>query len=136
MACHMAEKYYMVNDLRADHSLRVPRPDLTKKIGTPNACSGCHADQTLDWSVDAFHEWWGKGPRNAHYGEHLAAARRGEPGSLEPAAAAGSRSEIAGIVRATALNDLQNHPLTRNRFRPPTPASTIPTRWSGGKRSP
>jgi tetratricopeptide (TPR) repeat protein len=108
----MAEKYYMVNDLRADHSMRVPRPDLTEKIGAPNACSGCHADQTLDWSVDAFHEWWGKGPRNAHYGEHLAAARRGQPGSLDRLLLLAADPDIPGIVRATALNDLQSHPLT------------------------
>ncbi len=33
-------------DPRRDHSLRVPRPDLSVSLGTPNACSSCHvADQ-------------------------------------------------------------------------------------------
>jgi hypothetical protein len=45
VSCHMPERIYMVNDLRADHSMRVPRPDLTVSIGTPNACTGCHQDQ-------------------------------------------------------------------------------------------
>lgn len=41
-------------DPRRDHSIRVPRPDLSLQLGTPNACSGCHvADQieSIDRSV-------------------------------------------------------------------------------------
>ncbi len=40
--CHMPQRTYMEVDPRRDHSLRVPRPDLSVKLGTPNACSGCH----------------------------------------------------------------------------------------------
>lgn len=40
--CHMPETTYMAVDERRDHSLRVPRPDLSVKLGTPNACTGCH----------------------------------------------------------------------------------------------
>ena len=40
--CHMPERAYMVIDLRRDHSIRIPRPDLSASLGTPNACSGCH----------------------------------------------------------------------------------------------
>ena len=42
--CHMPETTYMEIDPRRDHSLRVPRPDLSVKLGTPNACTGCHLD--------------------------------------------------------------------------------------------
>jgi hypothetical protein len=35
-SCHMYSKEYMGNDLRHDHSFRVPRPDLSAKYGTPN----------------------------------------------------------------------------------------------------
>jgi tetratricopeptide (TPR) repeat protein len=31
-------------DARRDHSLRIPRPDLSVQFGTPNACTGCHLD--------------------------------------------------------------------------------------------
>ena len=41
--CHMPERTYMVVNPRRDHSMRIPRPDLTVKLGVPNACSGCHA---------------------------------------------------------------------------------------------
>ena len=33
--CHMPTKTYMVVDARRDHSFRVPRPDLSVSIGTP-----------------------------------------------------------------------------------------------------
>ena len=45
--CHMPERTYMAVDPRRDHSLRVPRPDLSVSIGTPNACSGCHVKYQL-----------------------------------------------------------------------------------------
>ena len=48
--CHMPSKTYMEVDNRRDHSIRVPRPDLTVSIGTPNACTQCHADQTANWA--------------------------------------------------------------------------------------
>jgi hypothetical protein len=40
--CHMPHTTYMEVDPRRDHSLRVPRPDLSVKLGTGNACTGCH----------------------------------------------------------------------------------------------
>lgn len=42
--CHMPHTTYMAVDARRDHSLRIPRPDLSVKLGTPNACSGCHVN--------------------------------------------------------------------------------------------
>ena len=45
--CHMPGRYYMGNDFRNDHSLRIPRPDLTISIGTPNACNQCHENKTV-----------------------------------------------------------------------------------------
>lgn len=43
--CHMPETTYMAVDARRDHSLRVPRPDLSVTLGTPNACTRCHLDR-------------------------------------------------------------------------------------------
>jgi predicted CXXCH cytochrome family protein len=43
--CHMPETTYMEIDARRDHSLRVPRPDLSVSLGVPNACSRCHLDK-------------------------------------------------------------------------------------------
>jgi tetratricopeptide (TPR) repeat protein len=42
--CHMPESPFMDVDFRRDHSIRVPRPDLSVDLGTPNACTGCHLE--------------------------------------------------------------------------------------------
>ena len=43
--CHMPSTTYMEVDPRRDHSLRIPRPDVSAKWGTPNACTSCHLDR-------------------------------------------------------------------------------------------
>ena len=109
--CHMPEQPFMVIDERADHSLRVPRPDLSVELGVPNSCSqsGCHDDQTLEWSVDAFTKWYGEA-RKPHFGTVLAAARAGEPGAEEGLYALVESTLYPPIVRATALSALQAYP--------------------------
>ncbi len=47
-SCHMPVRTYMVVDQRHDHSFRVPRPDQSAKLGTPNACNDCHADKPAE----------------------------------------------------------------------------------------
>jgi pentatricopeptide repeat protein len=107
----MPEQPFMVIDYRADHSLRVPRPDLTLEIGVPNACSqsGCHDNETVQWSVDAFTEWYGTA-RKPHFGTILAAHRAGEPGMEDALIALVESTLYPAIVRATALSALQSYP--------------------------
>ncbi len=54
--CHMPHTTYMEVDPRRDHSLRVPRPDLSVKLGTPNACSHCHVKDRLPQFDDSHRE--------------------------------------------------------------------------------
>jgi tetratricopeptide (TPR) repeat protein len=109
--CHMPERPYMVTDWRADHSLRVPRPDLTLEIGTPNACTaaGCHEDETDRWAADYYVEWYGKAKRS-HYGTTLAAARRGDPAADSELIRLAADPLYPAIVRATALGLLRTYP--------------------------
>jgi tetratricopeptide (TPR) repeat protein len=109
--CHMPEQPYMVIDYRADHSLRVPRPDLSLEIGVPNACSqsGCHDDQTVEWAVEAYTDWYGKA-RKPHFGTVMAAARSGDPGAEDGLHALLESTLYPVIVRATVLNALQAYP--------------------------
>ena len=113
--CHMPEQPYMVIDYRADHSLRVPRPDLSESLGVPNSCSqsGCHDDQTLQWNVDAYTKWYGEA-RKPHYGSVLAAARDGEPDAQDGLIALAEEPLAATIVRATALRAMAAYPPERN----------------------
>lgn len=73
VSCHMPGKYYMGVDLRHDHSLRVPRPDLSTGFGTPNACNGCHEKKTADWAAKTVVQWFGE-KRQPHFSEILASA--------------------------------------------------------------
>jgi tetratricopeptide (TPR) repeat protein len=109
--CHMPGRTYMGIDYRPDHSLRIPRPDLSLTIGTPNSCStaDCHADKELSWVVDYYQRWYGT-TRKPHYGEVLAAARSAEPGCGEALRALASDQLTPVIVRATALSLLRNYP--------------------------
>jgi Tfp pilus assembly protein PilF len=69
--CHMPETVYMGVDARRDHSIRIPRPDLSLVIGTPNACNQCHRDRDARWAVDALRQW---GVRFGDTGSHPARA--------------------------------------------------------------
>lgn len=109
--CHMPERPYMVVDWRADHSLRVPRPDLTLEIGVPNACgqSGCHDDRPAEWLARAYRRWYGP-PRKPHYGTVLAAGRALDPAALDRLARLAGDDIYPPIVRATALRLLGDYP--------------------------
>ncbi len=115
--CHMVEQHYMVVDGRRDHSFRIPRPDLTVQIGTPNACNGCHTkpSETAQWAANAVQKWVGDKPRDSwqtdpHYGVAIAAGRRGAPEGVELLKQVLSHREAPEIVRATAVQLLGNYP--------------------------
>lgn len=103
--CHMPGKVYMGNDYRPDHSFRLPRPDLTLQIDTPNACDRCHVDKPTQWSVDAMAKWYGKTSR-PHYGQVLQAARERTPEIAAELATLSRDRLYPAIVRATALAEL------------------------------
>ncbi len=83
--CHMPETVYMGNDWRADHGFHKPDPLLSQELGTPNACSSCHTDQTLDWAVEWSEKWYGaklKDSRQRKRGRAIAKAYEFAPESL------------------------------------------------------
>ena len=99
--CHMPGRVYMTNDFRRDHSLRVPRPDLSVQFGTPNACSDCHSDQSAQWAATAVEDWFG-GDRPKHFSETLALATKDALAARNPLIdLLLDRSQVA-IARATA----------------------------------
>ena len=80
IGCHMPTKTYMVVDARRDHSLRVPRPDLSVSIGTPNACTQCHTGRSAQWAAQTVAGWFPHGRQTIlHYGTALHAGRTGAP---------------------------------------------------------
>ncbi len=108
VGCHMPTKRYMVVDPRQDHSIRVPRPDLSVKLGTPNACTGCHVDRKPEWAAQIVAEWYGPDRRQEpHFGEVFTAARAGDESSIPALMEIAVDPEIATIVRATAIGLLE-----------------------------
>ncbi len=109
--CHMPEQTYMGIDERADHSIRIPRPDLTLSLGAPNACNqtGCHVDKSASWSDEHFKTWYGVA-KKPHYGTILAAARRGEMSAGPALLRLAGDALYPAIVRASALSLLGRFP--------------------------
>jgi tetratricopeptide (TPR) repeat protein len=108
--CHMPERTYMGVDRRRDHSLRIPRPDLSVRIGTPNACATCHADRPAAWAAAAIVRWHGPVDTARHYGEIFHAARGGDAAVAPELAALAKDAARPAIVRATALAELARFP--------------------------
>ena len=105
--CHMTDKVYMQVDARRDHSFRVPRPDLSEKVGSPNACNGCHTGQSNSWAADILEKKFGKpGP---HYGEALYAGRIGAVDAESQLLKLVMDDEQSDIVRATAISILPRY---------------------------
>jgi tetratricopeptide (TPR) repeat protein len=107
----MPAETYMVVDPRRDHSFRVPRPDLTVSIGTPNACAGCHRDRTAAWAADAVAARHGTARRRTpHYGLAIHAGREAAPGAARGLATVALDASQPAIVRATAVDLVSRFP--------------------------
>jgi predicted CXXCH cytochrome family protein len=114
--CHAPETTYMVVDPRRDHSFRIPRPDLSVKLGVPNACSGCHGDRSAQWAAGHVSEWHGPiRKQSPHFGEALDAGRRADPTAQRQLLQIAMAGAQPAIVRATALDTL-GQTLNRDSF--------------------
>ncbi len=109
-ACHMPTTTYMVVDPRHDHSFRIPRPDLSVQLGTPNACNNCHADHPANWAADLIKQWY-KEPLKGYqqFAETLHAGRTGVPGAEQALMHLAGDTSQPDIARATALAALNRY---------------------------
>ncbi|MCG6866943.1 MAG: tetratricopeptide repeat protein [Thiogranum sp.] len=107
-ACHMPTTTYMVIDPRHDHSLRVPRPDLSVKFGTPNPCTRCHTDRDAGWAATQVRAWYGHDPQGyQHYTAAFSAAAAGAGDAGAQLRLVAADATQPSIARATALADLE-----------------------------
>lgn len=111
--CHMPTRTYMTVDARRDHSFRIPRPDLSATLNTPNACTNCHTNKTNAWATEAIEKHAGTAWKTPHYGSVIAQARLGKPTAYDALVQLIQDKTQASIVRATALGLLSRFP-TRN----------------------
>ena len=107
ISCHMPERNYMVVDKRHDHSFRIPRPDLSAALATPNACNDCHRDKDTQWAAAAVEAWFGADRKGFQtYGSAFRASRAEE---VDAAALLGSvvaDRNLPAVARAGALTEL------------------------------
>ena len=109
-SCHMPVRTYMTVDRRHDHSFRIPRPDVSAKLGTPNACTDCHTDKSAEWAASAVERWYGPDRKGYQtYAEALRAAWADQPNAEKLLAAVAADGGTPGIARATALAELNSY---------------------------
>jgi tetratricopeptide (TPR) repeat protein len=107
ISCHMPATTYMIVDPRRDHSLRVPRPDLSVTLGTPNACNGCHANQDARWAAARVKAWFGHAPDGyQHFGPAFSLAHADNRDRQAELQAIANDVTQPPIARATALAEL------------------------------
>lgn len=106
-SCHMPERNYMVIDGRRDHSFRIPRPDLSTRIGTPNACTDCHTDQTAEWASEQLTAWGVEPAIGPDYAELAQLSRAGAAANVRTELLAYlDKIENPGIRRATLVEEM------------------------------
>jgi predicted CXXCH cytochrome family protein len=106
-SCHMPTRTYMVVDPRHDHSLRIPRPDLSARLGTPNACNDCHTDKSANWAAAAIERWHGPNRKGFQtYAAAFDAAWTDKTDAATLLAAVAADRGTPAIARASALTEL------------------------------
>ncbi len=100
--CHMPPQLYMGVDWRRDHSMRVPRPELTLSTGAPNACNQCHDQRSASWASEQLRQW-GIEPDTDHVGITLHRAQRQDVGSLPALGSIIRDDSMSPMMRASAI---------------------------------
>lgn len=101
--CHMPASNYMKIHSRRDHSIRVPRPDLAARTGSPDACTHCHTGRTPTWAAAELERRFGPPAGGTHYGEHFARLRRGERRAVLALRELSGDQAAPALVRASAV---------------------------------
>ncbi|WP_444938851.1 multiheme c-type cytochrome [Microbulbifer sp. JMSA002] len=106
--CHMPAKNFMQVDSRRDHSFRIPRPDLSDQLKTPNACINCHKNQSNQWAAEVLRKRFGPAETN-HFGEALHAGLTGAWDAEKKLSKLILDREQPAIARATAITFLAEY---------------------------
>ena len=108
VACHMPARTYMVVDPRHDHALRVPRPDLSQRLGTPDPCTACHQDKDAAWAAEVIAAAFGPERKGYQpFASALHAGRGGEPGAAQRLTTLIQDKDAPAIARASAVREIE-----------------------------
>ena len=103
----MPSQLYMGIDARRDHSMRIPRPDLSMSTGAPNACNQCHTDRSADWAYSALVDWGVRfADRRNHPARAFHAAGRGDVRAAPVLLETANDGNNTAMLRASAITQL------------------------------
>jgi predicted CXXCH cytochrome family protein len=95
VGCHMPRIVYGVLDIHRSHRIEIPDPAKAARAARPDACTGCHVDETSAWAATARARLWGE------------ALAPGLPDAPAPLEALFAGDPIARAVAADALGRVQ-----------------------------
>ena len=63
VACHMPKIEQTIANVNVrSHTFRFITPAMSEQLKVPNACTGCHTNQSNDWATAALSGWKGMSP--------------------------------------------------------------------------
>ena len=98
--CHMPPVEEVKRIGIYDHRILSPVPENTVRFGIPNACNGCHSDQTSDWAASWVKTWWGSQEDEVAQAEAIVLGRVGDPKALDGLIALSKDQSM--VLRASA----------------------------------
>lgn len=113
VSCHMPAATYMQIDPRRDHSIRIPRPDLSVRLGghLPNACNRCHTDHDARWAAAEIRARYpSPNPGFQRFAAAFATDDARGAGAEDSLSSVANDATEPAIVRASALARLEAHP--------------------------
>jgi tetratricopeptide (TPR) repeat protein len=96
-------------DARRDHSFTIPRPDLSLRLGVPNACVGCHTGKDNQWA-NSVTQSWGAKANDDHWAHLLARAQKNDVSVTRSSVEAIANNQLPAFIRASLLRHLAPMP--------------------------
>jgi predicted CXXCH cytochrome family protein len=104
VTCHMPARTFMVVDERHDHGFHRPDPLQSAAVGSPDVCTGCHANREARWAEAAIRSRRRAEARaRPDFARALSAAARWSETAPRALLLVADDPEQPPIVRATAL---------------------------------
>jgi len=101
--CHMTGNVYMGNDFRRDHNFRIPRPDVSMRTGSPDACTTCHEEMGQEEAVKVLKKWYPGSFEDEAYGDLFYRISNGDDRAVAELIPYLSDTSKSSMVRASAI---------------------------------
>ncbi len=111
--CHMPRMEEVARIGVYDHRIASPTPELTERLGIPNACDSCHPSKGTSWSAEWVQKWWGESIGRSERINRVMAiheGRQGNPQALESLATILADRGLGDAWRASAAAILAGLP--------------------------